>query len=120
VRQLLLRESQVQPLLLLFEDLQWIDAETQTILDCLIERLPSARLLLLASFRPAYRHHWDDETSHWQLRVDPLPAGNAKDLLGSLLGLDARLDQLKRTLVERTGGNALFLEESRDLVETKR
>ena len=120
VRQLLLRESQVQPLLLLFEDLQWIDAETQTILDCLIERLPSARLLLLASFRPEYRHHWDDETSHWQLRVDPLPAGNAKDLLGSLLGLDARLDQLKRTLVERTGGNALFLEESvRDLVETK-
>jgi len=119
VRRLLLQESQVQPLILLFEDLHWIDAETRALLDCLVESLPTARLLLLTSYRPEYRHLWGNKTCYWQLRVDPLPAESAEDLLASLLGADARLDQLKRTLIERTGGNALFLEESvRTLVET--
>ena len=49
---MLLRESQVQPLLLVFEDLHWIDAETQALLDSLVESLPTARLLLLVNYRP--------------------------------------------------------------------
>src|SRR5262249_41716447 len=56
VKQLLLRESQVQPLLLLFEDLHWIDAETQAFLDGLVESLPTARALLLVNYRPEYEH----------------------------------------------------------------
>src|SRR6516164_1201863 len=46
LKRLLLRESQEQPLLLVFEDLHWIDAETQALLDSLVESLPTARLLL--------------------------------------------------------------------------
>jgi tetratricopeptide (TPR) repeat protein len=48
IKHLLLRESQVQPLCLIFEDLHWIDAETQALLDSLVESLPTARLLLQA------------------------------------------------------------------------
>src|SRR5262249_18878892 len=48
-KRLLLRESQVQPLLLVFEDLHWIDSETQALLDALLESLPTARLLLLVT-----------------------------------------------------------------------
>ena len=120
VKRLLLRESQVQPLMLLVEDLHWIDAETQALLDSLVESLPTARLLLLANYRPEYQHLWGSKTYYRQLRIDPLPVESADDLLTSLLGTDQSLDSLKSTLIERTEGNPLFLEESvRTLAETK-
>src|SRR4029077_1664586 len=120
VKGLLLRESQVQPLLLLVEDLQWIDAETESVLDSLVESLPTARLLLLVNYRQEYQHGWGSKTYYRQLRLDPLPEQGADDLLTSVLGTDTSLDALKRTLVTRTEGNPLFLEESvRALVETK-
>jgi class 3 adenylate cyclase/tetratricopeptide (TPR) repeat protein len=120
VKRVLLRESQVQPLLLLVEDLHSIDAETQTILDSLVESLPTARLLLLANYRPEYQHRWGSKTYYRQLRIDPLPTASADDLLTSLLGTEQGLDALKRSLIERTEGNPLFLEESvRSLAETK-
>ena len=52
LKRLLLRESEVQPLLLIFEDLHWIDSETQALLDTLVESLPTARILLLVNYRP--------------------------------------------------------------------
>jgi tetratricopeptide (TPR) repeat protein len=115
----LLRESQAQPLVLVFEDLHWIDAETQALLDRLVESLPTARLLLLVNYRPEYQHSWGSRTSYTQLRLDPLPPANAEELLGALLGHDARLVPLQLVLIERTEGNPFFLEESvRTLVET--
>ena len=119
VKRLLLRESQVQPLLVLFEDLHWIDSETQALLDSLVESLPAARLLLLINYRPEFRHGWGGKTYYRQLRIDPLAAESADDLLAGLLGTDPSLDPLKRLLIERTEGNPLFLEESvRTLLET--
>ena len=119
IKRLLLRESQVQPLLLVFENLHWIDAETQAILDSLIESLPTARLLLLVNYRPEYQHGWGNKTYYTQLRLDPLPPASAEELLQALLGDDPSLVPLKRLLIERTEGNPFFLEESvRALVET--
>jgi class 3 adenylate cyclase/tetratricopeptide (TPR) repeat protein len=120
IKRLLLRESQVQPLLVLFEDLHWIDSETQALLDSLIESLPTARLLLLVNYRPEYRHGWNGKTYYRQIGIDPLPAESAGELLEALLGKDPGLQPLKRLLIERTEGNPFFLEESvRTLVETK-
>ena len=79
VKRLLLRESQVQPLLLVFEDLHWIDAETQALLDSLVESLPTARLLLLVNYRPEYQHGWGSKTYYTQLRLDPLPPASADE-----------------------------------------
>jgi class 3 adenylate cyclase/tetratricopeptide (TPR) repeat protein len=119
IKRLLLRESEVQPLVVVFEDLHWIDGETQTLLDSLIESLPAARLLLLVNYRPEYRHTWGGKTYYRQLRIDPLPRESADELLEALLGADAALGPLKQLLVERTEANPLFLEESvRALVET--
>jgi tetratricopeptide (TPR) repeat protein len=109
----------VQPLLLVFEDLHWIDTETQALLDSLVESLPTARLLLLVNYRPEYQHGWGSKTYYRQLRLDPLPPASADAFLQALLGDDASLAPLKRLLIERTGGNPFFLEESvRTLVET--
>jgi tetratricopeptide (TPR) repeat protein len=116
---LLLRESQVQPLALVFEDLHWIDGETQALLDSLVESLPGARLLVLVSHRSEYAHDWGHQTVYARLRIDPLPRESAEVLLEILLGTDPSLDPLKRLLIERTEGNPLFVEESvRALVET--
>ena len=119
IKGLLLRESQVQPLLLVFENLHWIDAETQAVLDSLIESLPTARMLLLVNYRPEYQHGWGNKTYYTQLRLDPLPTASAEALLQTLLGDDPSLVPLKRLVIERTEGNPFFLEESiRALVET--
>src|SRR4029079_7125946 len=112
VKHLLLRESQGQPLLVIFEDLHWIDAETQALLDGLVESLPTARILLLVNYRPEYQHGWGRKTYYSQLRLDPLPPASADALLGALLGDDPALGDLKFLLIARTEGNPFFLEES--------
>src|SRR5581483_8506732 len=111
IKQLLLRESQVQPLLLVFEDLHWIDAETQALLDSLVDSMPTARILLLVNYRPEYEHGWHHKTSYQQLRLDPLPPTSAEELLQAMLGDDPSLTALKPQLIERTEGNPFFLEE---------
>jgi class 3 adenylate cyclase/tetratricopeptide (TPR) repeat protein len=119
IRRLLLRQSEVQTVVLVFEDLHWIDSETQALLDGLVESLPAARVLLLVNYRPEYQHSWGSRTYYTQLRLDPLPPETAEQLLGALLGSDTGLDPLKRALIARTGGNPFFLEESvRAVVET--
>jgi class 3 adenylate cyclase/tetratricopeptide (TPR) repeat protein len=119
IKRLVLRESRVQPLLLVFEDLHWVDSETQAFLDSLVESLPTAAILLAVNYRPEYQHRWGGKTYYRQLRVDPLPLASAGELLDTLLGTGASVDALRRILVERTDGNPLFLEESvRALVET--
>ena len=119
LKRVLLRESQVQPLLVVFEDLHWIDTETQAVLDLLVESLPTARLLLLVNYRPEYQHGWGSKTSYAQLRLDPLPDASADVFLQALLGPAPALTPLTQLLIARTQGNPFFLEESvRTLVET--
>ena len=125
LKRLLLRDSQVQPLLLVCEDLHWIDTETQALLDRLIDSLPTARLLLLVNYRPEYQHGWSNKTYYTQLRLDTLPPASADEVLRALLGDSgggpqaAPLQALKQILITRTEGNPFFLEESvRALVET--
>jgi predicted ATPase len=120
VKRLLLRESQEQPLLLVFEDLHWIDSETQAVLDALLDSLPTARILLLVNYRPEYTHTWGNKSYYTQLRVDPLGQESAEELLTALLGDDPSVKMLYPLLIGRTDGNPFFLEESvRTLVEQR-
>src|SRR5262249_54997075 len=111
-KRLLVRESQRQPLLLVFEDLHWVDAESQTALDTLVNSLPTSPILLLTNYRPEYDDPWTSKTYYTRLRVDPLPPQDADELLEALLGTEPSLEPLKALLKERTGGNPFFLEES--------
>ena len=114
-----LRESQEQPLLLVFEDLHWIDSETQALLNSLVESLPTTRLLLLVNYRPEYQHGWGSKAYYTQLRLDPLEPASAEEILQALLGDAPSLTPLTSLLLARTQGNPFFLEESvRTLVET--
>jgi tetratricopeptide (TPR) repeat protein len=97
--------------MVIFEDLQWIDEETQAFLNLLAEAIANAPVLLLVTYRPEYSHHWGSKTYYTQLRVDPLGKENAEEMLSTLLGDGAELLPLKRVIIEKTEGNPLFMEE---------
>ena len=120
LKRLLLRVSQERPLIVMVENLHWIDAETRAFLDHLVDSIPTAPLLLLVNYRPEYQHGWGSKSYYLQLRLDPLSAESAAELCRITLGDAPELEPLKRLLFERTGGNRFFLEECiRTLVETK-
>jgi predicted ATPase len=98
LKRLILREAQQQPVILVFEDLHWIDSETQAFLEALIDGLASAPILLILTYRPEYAHHWGSKTNYTQLRLDALPPEAADAYLRSLLGDDTSLVALKRSL----------------------
>src|SRR5262244_1117297 len=119
LKRMLVRESQRQPLVIVFEDLHWIDSETQAFLDSFVESLPTTRIVLLVDYRPEYSHSWGDKSYYTQIRVDPLQPASAEELLQYLLGSNKDLAPLKELLMHRTEGNPFFAEESvRSLVET--
>jgi DNA-binding winged helix-turn-helix (wHTH) protein/tetratricopeptide (TPR) repeat protein len=121
IKQLLLRASQKQPLLVVLENLHWLDTETQACLDALVESLPTARLLLLVTYRPEYQHGWGHKTYYTQLRLDPLPRQQAHAFLDALLGDEVGLQPLKQEMIALTQGNPFFVEESvQTLIETGR
>ncbi|HXH83537.1 MAG TPA: adenylate/guanylate cyclase domain-containing protein, partial [Candidatus Tectomicrobia bacterium] len=111
VRNLVLADSRARPVLLLFEDLHWVDSQTQGAVDHLVEILPAARVMVLATYRPEYRHSWASRDCFTELHVDALITPDADRILQALLGDDPGLLHLKRLLMDRTEGNPFFLEE---------
>ncbi|SOE85471.1 adenylate/guanylate cyclase [Burkholderia sp. YR290] len=120
ITRLLARESLDRPVELLFEDLQWLDSETEAFLAFLVDRLANARILLLVNYRPEYRHSWAQKSYYSQLRLDSLGQTEAQGLLAALLGDDLRLTPLKQLILEKTEGNPFFMEEVvQTLIEEK-
>ncbi len=117
LKKLFLRESLNQPLVLIFEDLHWIDSETQGFLDALSEGIASAKVLLLVNYRPEYHHEWGSKTYYTQLRLAPFGAAEAEEFLDALLGTTvgaqhaAPLQDLKQLILDKTQGSPFFMEE---------
>ncbi len=86
IKRILLRESLDQPLIVIFEDLHWVDDETQGFLNLLADSIGTARILMLVNYRPEYSHQWNSKTYYTQLRLDPLGRENADEMLSVLLG----------------------------------
>jgi predicted ATPase len=93
IKRILLRESLDQPLIVVFEDLHWIDTETQALLDLLADTIANARMLLLVNYRPEYGHGWGSKANYAQLRLDPLGQESAEELLDALVGMKPTCDR---------------------------
>ena len=120
LRRLILHESRIQPLLLVFDSLHWMDSQTHAFLDAIVQGLADSRIFLLITHRPEYQHPWAETPHYTGLLLKPLPADSAQQLLDPLLGSDPSLQALKGWLISRTEGNPFFLQESiRTLVETQ-
>ncbi len=117
IKRILLRESLNRPLMVIFEDLHWIDEATQELLNLLADSIGTAKILLLVNYRPEYSHQWNSKTYYTQLRLDPLGKESADAMLSALLGDGPRagegadLTALKRLIIEKTEGTPFFMEE---------
>ncbi len=111
IKRIITRDSLRQPLVVIFEDLHWIDEHTQALLDLLADSVASMRILMLVNYRPEYRHGWGNKTYYTQLRLDPLGRESAAEILSALLGDAVELNALKRLISEGTQGNPFFIEE---------
>ena len=98
--------------MVIFEDLHWIDEETQALLNLMIESIGGARILLLVNYRPEYQHEWGNKTSYTQLRLEPLGKESAEEMLIALLGDNAAVGPLKQMIIATTRGNPFFAEET--------
>jgi tetratricopeptide (TPR) repeat protein len=112
IKRILVRESINQPLMLMFEDLHWIDDETQALLNLLSDSITNAQILLMVNYRPEYRHDWGNQASYTQLRLEPLGGESADEMLTALLGDTVEVRPLKRLIVEKTEGTPFFIEET--------
>jgi class 3 adenylate cyclase/tetratricopeptide (TPR) repeat protein len=111
--------SRKKTLMLVFEDLHWVDEGSQTMLQGLIDGFGETKTLVLANYRPEYAPPWSG-TPCWQaLELAPLRQEDTRELLRDLAGEDPSLDGLDEPIHERTGGNPFFIEEIvRELAES--
>src|SRR5438093_908360 len=112
-------QSRREPVVLLFEDLHWIDDGSAPYVETLVEAMPGTRTLLLLNFRPEYHAGWMQKSYYQQLPLLPLGTEASAELLRDLLGSDPSLAALTDRIQERVGGNPFFIEEIvQGLVET--
>ena len=111
IKRLLLRESLQQPVIVIFEDLHWLDDGSRALLNLLADSIGTARLLMLVNYRPEFTHNWGNKTYYTQLRLDPLGVESGEEMLKALLDDGRDLAPLKRLIIEKTDGNPFFMEE---------
>ena len=112
VANLFLAEAVNRPLLVMVEDLHWLDDESQAFLDWLADLISGSRILLLVSYRPEYGHRWGDKAWCTRLRLESLGGRSADDMLSAILGDNPALALLKELIITTTGGVPFFMEET--------
>ena len=112
IKRIFLRESLNQPVMVIFEDLHWIDAESEAMLNVLADAIATARILLLVNYRPEYRHEWINKACYSQVRLEPLGRESAEQMVSAIIGDQPELVPVRRLIIERTEGNPFFIEET--------
>jgi predicted ATPase/class 3 adenylate cyclase/ribosomal protein L40E len=111
IKRVVLKETRSQPVVLIIEDVHWVDAETHAFLAVLGDGLPTARFLLLVNYRPEYQHPWGNKSYVTQLRLDPLEKDSAEEMLSAMVGDGVELAPLRREILEKSDGTPFFMEE---------
>ncbi len=111
IRNLWTQESQSRPLIVIVEDLHWMDKTSEEFLDHLIGRLPGARLLLLLLYRPQYTHSWGSKTYYSQISLDEFPPDTSTEMVHAFFREGQAAPDLGDLILKKAAGNALFMEE---------
>ncbi len=111
--------SRRKTLVLVVEDLHWIDAGSEAMLASLLEAIGGTQTLVVVNHRPEYAPRWSDSPAYTPLALAPLEPADTGELLRDIAGTDPSLDGLDEPIHERTQGNPFFVEEIvRELVES--
>jgi len=119
VTRLLISESRIRPLILIFEDLHWYDSLSLGLLNTLVADAADSPVLVVVSYRPVHKDDWGNRPNYRQLHLTPFGGEDLTEFLQVLLGSAANLTRLKSFVTERASGNPFFAEELvRALAET--
>ncbi|MDB4304037.1 AAA family ATPase, partial [Desulfosarcina sp.] len=111
LRNLFIRESQNNPLVIAIEDLHWIDKTSEAFISYLIDWLSGSRILLILLYRPEYTHQWGSKSYYSKLGVGQLSGKSSIELVRAALEEGDVAPKLKALILGRAGGNPLFIEE---------
>ena len=111
LQQLLEARCRLSPVVMVIEDLHWIDSVSEELLGKIIDSEAKLRLLLLTTRRPEYAPPWLDRATVTKLPLEPLPTGDIRHLVQARLGVEALPEALARQVTEKAEGNPLFAEE---------
>ena len=111
VKALTLRGAQHQPLVLLAEDLQWVDRNSEEYCRALVDSVATQPLLLVFTYRPGYAAPWQDRSFHQRLTLESLSGDETAEMVKSLLGVGELSPAVRELIVSRAEGNPFFIEE---------
>jgi class 3 adenylate cyclase/tetratricopeptide (TPR) repeat protein len=111
LKQTILKASEMRPLVLIFEDLHWIDRSSEDCLKYFLEAVPGARVLLILTYRPEFVPAWSGRSYHNQITLNPLRNAESLSMAAHLLGTREIEEELERVILEKTEGVPFFIEE---------
>jgi class 3 adenylate cyclase/tetratricopeptide (TPR) repeat protein len=103
--------AQAQPLVILIEDLHWADPSTLELIQMQVEQGATSRLLLLYTARPEFQAQWPARAHHTQVTLSRLNARDVREMIAQVTTQSALVEETVATVVARTGGVPLFVEE---------
>ncbi len=111
LRDLLIKLSQQKPLVLVIEDLHWMDKTSEEFMDYLIGWMAKSPVLLILLYRPEYTHQWGSKSYYTKIGLDQLGKESAGELVIAMLEDSEIAPELKALILSRSAGNPLFMEE---------
>ncbi len=111
LRRIVLKGSEIRPLIMAFEDLHWIDKSSEDHLRHLLESIPGARILLIFTYRPEFVHTWGAKSYHSQVMLNRLSNRESLMMVSHLLGTEELDKDLEEFILEKTEGVPFFIEE---------
>ena len=111
IRDLLIRESENQALVIVVDDLHWMDKTSEDFIKYLIDSLPHSRILLLLLYRPEYTHQWGSKSYYTKIGLDQLSTTSGAELVQAILENGEAVPELRDLVLSKAGGNPLFVEE---------
>jgi tetratricopeptide (TPR) repeat protein len=111
IKRIVLRGSEVRPLVMAFEDLHWIDKSSEEVLRSHLESIPGSRVLLIFTYRPEFVHTWGAKSYHNQLTLHRLSNRESLEMVTHILGTKEIEKSLEELILEKTEGVPFFIEE---------
>ena len=111
LKRIVLKGSEIRPLILAYEDLHWADKTSEDILKYVLESIPGTRVLMLFTYRPEFVHTWGGKSFHSQLTLNRLSNRESLIMISHLLGTEDIESDLEELILEKTEGVPFFIEE---------
>jgi len=110
-RNIVLKDSELRPLIMAFEDLHWLDKSSEDVVKNHLENIPGSRVLLIFTYRPEFVHAWGSKSYHNQLTLHRLSNRESLEMVTHILGTKEIERALEELILEKTEGVPFFIEE---------